>query len=108
MYKRNKITLKKDGNNLDDKGVLEVLNSNRQYANTIIEPDEEISGTQLKKLKDFHQEYFSEGNLGNEPKDISKLFKQRLNTELKDLNDIYAMRNVFPFLEQISDAVFKN
>ena len=107
LYKRNKITLKKDGNNLDDKGVLEVLNSNREYANTIIEPDEEISGAQLKKLKDFHQEYFSEGNLGNEPKDISKLFKQRLNTELKDLNDIYALRNVFPFLEQISDAVLR-
>jgi predicted transcriptional regulator len=107
LYKRNKISLKKDGNTLDDRGVLDVLNSNREYANTIIEPDEEISNTQVKKLKDFHQEYFSEGNLGNEPKDISKLFKQRLTTELKDLNEIYSMRGVFPFLEQISEAILK-
>lgn len=107
LYKRNKISLKKDGNTLDDRGVLDVLNSNREYANTIIEPDEEISNAQLKKLKDFHQEYFSEGNLGNEPKDVSRLFKQRLNTELKDLNEIYSLRGVFPFLEQISDSIVK-
>jgi predicted Zn-dependent peptidase len=57
--------------------VLDALQKNNQYANTIIELEEEIQNTQIQKLKNFYQEYFNEPNLGNEPKEISRLFKQR-------------------------------
>ncbi|MBK9412035.1 MAG: hypothetical protein IPN61_01200 [Bacteroidetes bacterium] len=83
LYKRNKISLKQDGNNLDDRAVLDALQKNNQYANTIIELEEEIQNTQIQKLKNFYQEYFNEPNLGNEPKEISRLFKQRLEKEVK-------------------------
>jgi predicted transcriptional regulator len=101
LYKRNKISLKQDGNNLDDRAVLDALQKSNQYANTIIELEEEIQNTQIQKLKHFHHEYFNEPNLGNEPKEISRLFKQRLEKEVKDLSDIYMLRNRFKFLEAL-------
>lgn len=105
LYKRNKISLKQDGNNLDDRAVLDALQKNNQYANTIIELEEEIQNTQIQKLKNFYQEYFNEPNLGNEPKEISRLFKQRMEKEVKDLSEIYILRSRFKFLEAISEPL---
>ncbi|MBK6772733.1 MAG: hypothetical protein IPG78_11550 [Ignavibacteria bacterium] len=51
LYKRNKISLKRDNNILNDKEALEALLKSNQYANTIIEPEEEIQNTQVKKVK---------------------------------------------------------
>lgn len=105
LYKRNKISLKQDGNNLDDRSVLDALQKNNQYANTIIDQEEEIQNTQIQKLKTFYQEYFNEPNLGNEPKEISRLFKQRLEKEIKDLSEIYILRSRFKFLESLGEPL---
>jgi hypothetical protein len=105
LYKRNKISLKQDGNNLDDRAVLEALQKNNQYANTIIELEEEIQNTQIQKLKNFYQEYFNEPNLGNEPKEISRLFKQRMEKEVKDLSEMYNLRSRFDFLKILGEPI---
>lgn len=105
LYKRNKISLKQDANNLDDRAVLDALQKNNQYANTIIELEEEIQNTQIQKLKNFYQEYFSEPNLGNEPKEISRLFKQRMEKEVKDLSEMYILRTRFKFLEALGEPL---
>ena len=105
LYKRNKISLKQDGNNLEDKGVLEALQKNNQYGNTIIELEEEIQNTQIQKLKSFYQEYFNEPNLGNEPKEISRILKLRLEKEVKDLSEIYVLRTRFKFIESLGEPL---
>ena len=105
LYKRNKISLKQDGNNLDDRSVLEALQKNNQYTNTIIELEEEIQNSQIQKLKNFHQEYFNEPNLGNEPKEISRFFKQRIEKEVKDISEIYILRNRLKFLEALGEPL---
>jgi predicted transcriptional regulator len=105
LYKRNKISLKQDGNNLDDRAVLEALQKNNQYSNTIIELEEEILNTHVQKLKNFYQEYFNEPNLGNEPKEISRLFKQRMEKEVKDLSEMYILRSRFNFLESLEEPL---
>ena len=105
LYKRNKISLKKDSNSLDDKAVLDALNKSNQFGNTIIELEEDIQNSQVQKLKSFYQEYFNEPNLGNEPKEVSRLFKQRLEKEVKELAEIYGQRIRFAFLESIGEPL---
>ncbi|MBN8706499.1 MAG: BREX system P-loop protein BrxC [Bacteroidetes bacterium] len=105
LYKRNKISLKQDGNNLDDRAVLEALQKNNQYGNTIVELEEEIQNTQIQKLKNFYQDYFNEPNLGNEPKEISRLFKMRLEREVKDVTEMYMQRSRFKFLENLGEPL---
>jgi hypothetical protein len=105
LYKRNKVSIKQDGNSLDDKTVLQVLSSNREYGNTIIELEEEISNSQVKKVKDFYQEYFNENILAVEPKDISRLLKQRLVKEYADINELFALRIRFKFLEVLGEPL---
>jgi len=105
LYKRNKVSVKQDGHSLDDRTVLSALQKNNQYANTIIELEEEIQGSQIQKLKSFYLEYFNESNLGNEPKEISRLFKQRLKKEVEDLTVIYALSRRFKFLETMEEPL---
>ena len=105
LYKRNKVSLKQDSYPLEDRTVLEALQRNNQYANTIIDLEEEIQSTQIQKLKNFYQEYFNEPNLGNEPKEISRLFKQRLEKELKELGEIYTLRSRIKFLESLGEPI---
>jgi len=71
----------------------------------MIELEEEIQNTQIQKLKNFYQEYFNEPNLGNEPKEISRLFKQRLEKEVKDLSEMYILRSRFKFLEALGEPL---
>ncbi|WP_159471214.1 BREX system P-loop protein BrxC [Dyadobacter sp. 3J3] len=105
LFKRNKISLKLDGNILDDRSVLAALQRNNQYSSTIIDLEEEIQSSQIKKVKDFYQEYFHEPNLGNEPKEVSRLFKQRLKTEIDDLNIYFLQRNRLKFLEALDEPL---
>jgi hypothetical protein len=105
LYKRNKISLKQDSNPLDDRATLEALQRNNQYGNTLIDLEEEIHNTQVQLLKNFYQDYFNEPCLGNEPKEISRLFKQRINKELNDLMLLYNMRSRFRFLEIMGEPV---
>lgn len=105
LYKRNKINLKSDGVLLDSQGVSNALQSNREYANTIIDIEEDISNSNVKKLKDFHQEYFSEPNLGNEAKEVSRVFKLRVVKEVEEIKAIYAFRSKFAFLETLAEPL---
>jgi hypothetical protein len=105
LYKRNKISLKQDANSLSDRNALEALQRNNQYNTTIIELEEEIPVTVIQKLKNFYQEYFSEPNLGNEPKEIARLFKMRLDKEIKDLSELYVQRNRYKFLESLAEPL---
>ncbi len=105
LYKRNKISLKQTSNNLDDRAALDALQKNNQYANTIVELEEEIPNTQIQKLKNFYQEYFNEPNLGKEPKEISKLMKQRLAKEVSDISEAYTHRRRFKFLEALEQPL---
>ena len=105
LYKRNKVNLKQDGNTLDDRLVLEALQRNNQYTNTIIIPEIDIPTTQVQKLKNFYQGYFNEPNLGTEPKVISHIFKQRIIQEIKSLNEIYMLRTRFIFLKVLKEPI---
>jgi hypothetical protein len=105
LYKRNKISLIQDSNTLDDRSVLDALQKNNQYTNTIIEQEEEIHETQVQKLKLFYQEYFNEPNLGNEPKEISRRFKERMDSEVKELQDIHAYHRRFKFLDALNEPL---
>lgn len=105
LYKRNKISLKQDSNTLDDKAALEALQRNNQYGNTLIDLEEEIQNSQVQLLKNFYQDYFNEPCLANEPKEISRFFKQRINKELNDLMLLYNMRSRFRFLEIMGEPI---
>lgn len=107
LYKRNKISIKQDSNILDGNAVLEALSRNNQFANTLIDLEEEISNPTIQKLKSFYQEYFNEANLGIEPKDISRLFKLRLGNELQEVNNMYILRSRFKFLEVLGEPLVR-
>ncbi len=101
LFKRNKISLKQNGTNLEDKAVFGALSSNREYANTIIDIEEDIADSQVRQVKSFYQEYFNATLSSQEPKEISKNIKKKLVEEAEIIQDFYAQRSKFSFLEQL-------
>ena len=53
-----------------------------------------------QKIKADFISYF-----GNEPKEISRIFKQRLEKEVRDFNEINTYRSRFKFLELIGEPL---
>lgn len=106
LYKRGKVVVKHNGKQLDEKDLLAVINNNREFDKTVIEVEEDISPSQVKKLKEFHQEFFGQPNIGTEPREVSELFKKRMIDEVDTVKDLYARRSIFPFLEKLEKPLF--
>jgi hypothetical protein len=110
LYKKNKINIKKDSNLLDAKQLFNFINNRNEQNGLIVELEEDIGSSEVKRLKDFHYNFFNENNSGNDPKEISRLFKEKLKLELVELQRILAQKSQFSFVSYLDDTakVFKD
>jgi hypothetical protein len=107
LFKKSKISIKKDSNNLDEKQIILFINNRNEQSNLMIEIEEDLSSSEIKKLKDFHNDFFNESNSGLDAKEISRIFKDKLRKELEDLQRIQALRSQLSFVSNLDDSVTK-
>lgn len=103
LYKRGKIEAKQDSNALEENDFLETLNNNRLWGNTLLEPQVEFNPTQVKRLKDIHQELFDETNTATEAKDIARLFKEKVKSLESEVRGYLSQVNQYPFLSSLEN-----
>lgn len=101
LYNRGSVEANQDTNILDDKAFAEALNNNRQWGNTLIEPQLDFDKRDVKLLKQVYQDLFNESNPHNEPKDIALLFKQKLTDLNRELDAFLHQSKAFPFLSNL-------
>lgn len=101
LYKRGSVEAVQDTNSLEDKAFADALNNNRQWANTLIEPQIDFDKRDVKRLKDVFQDLFNESNPHNEPKEIAQLFKEKLNELSNTIRAFNAQANAYPFLSSL-------
>jgi hypothetical protein len=101
LYKRGNIEAKQDTNILEDKAFGDALNNNRQWANTLIEPQIDFNKSDVKLLKEVFQDLFNESNPHNEPKDAALLFKQKLDELRSQLSGLIYQKTSYPFLANL-------
>jgi hypothetical protein len=101
LFMRGKVEIKSDSNTLDEKQVHAHLTNNRQFANTIVGLQEEFSSASVRRLKNFHHEFFDETNDGAEAKQVALEFQNRLRRELTELDGILDLQPQYPFLSAL-------
>lgn len=101
LYKRGKIEAKQSVNILEDKQFIAALNSNQQWNNTLIVPQQEIAGSLLSAIKALHKDLFDDTNIATEAKEIAKYFKEKATELDYELQSLLDKAEIFPFLLKI-------
>lgn len=103
LFKRGKLEAKQDSNSLEESDFMETLNNNRLWSNTLLEPQIEFSGVQVKRLKDIHVEMFDETNVATEAKDVARLFKEKAKSLESEIRGYLSQANQYPFLSSMDN-----
>ncbi|MFA6752405.1 MAG: BREX system P-loop protein BrxC [Fermentimonas sp.] len=110
LFKRDKIEATLSSNSLDDKGMHNALNNNREWDRTLITPQIQFNPRDVTLLKQVYQEAFNESNPHIEAKAVAIQFKNRAEKEEQNVRDILSNKNEYPFLqnlEQLADLLHK-
>lgn len=110
LYKRGKLELRQDSNILENEEVLNALTNNRLYANTLLDPQEDIDPKLIKELATVYNEFFDSPCPAKEAKEVAITFKNRLNEELVWINQLLMNKETYPFLsalDPVSDFIDK-
>lgn len=102
LFKRGKVEAIQDSVRLEDKEFREALMNTRTHSNTLVAPQIEFDQSQIRKLKDIHQQAFDESNPHQEAKEVAQYFKDKVAEELKTVSDFLAQQETYPFLKQLS------
>lgn len=103
LFKKGKIEAIQNTRNLDDPAFLEALRSNRQYGQTLLEPQQDVDPILIQRLKSFYQDLFNESCPFNEAKEVANLFKQSGDVLLKRLDELAYMKSSYPFVGVLDD-----
>lgn len=102
LFMRSKIELTQDSSPLSKKEAVTALTNTHQFSNTIVQVQEEIDVSAVRKLKEFHQEFFNETNIGGmEARAVAEAFKDRLALEIATLSSIVGKKTDFPFVTEL-------
>lgn len=101
LYRQGKIEAKQSANILEDPQFAAALHNNQQWNNTLIQPQQEIQGSLLRAIKDFHKDLFDDTNTATEAKEIAKQFKEKANELNDELQGLLNQAGTFPFLHKI-------
>lgn len=99
LYKKGKIEAEQESEELDAQGLLNALFNNRWYANTLILPQTGVDAEPLKKL---YQEFFDEPCPAHEPRDVVKVFREKLKQEESAISSLLSNKSSYPFLSSLA------
>ncbi len=105
LFKKSKIVIRKFSNIQTAKDLSAILTNRNEQANLKIELEESISTAEVKKLKDWHNDFFHEGNSGRDAKEVHQKFGERIAKKKEALKDILNHRNKFSFVAELDELM---
>lgn len=104
---RGKLELRSDGNLLDGEKLIAALKNSHAYDNVTLEPQTDYTPAQLKKVKDFYNNYFQEPPNSADPKQLGMDLLEKLKKLLGVLSSYDSCRTHYPFLGELSTPLAK-
>ena len=104
---RSKVEARADGNLLEAAAIEAALKNTQRQANTILEPQIEFTAAQVRKLKDFYEEFFSHPPSSTEAKALALDTAKAMQEKYTALQLQQAKQEVYPFLQTLAVAVAK-
>jgi len=97
LFVRGKIVVKTDGNIIDDKDIESSLRNTHYQGNLIIDPQIEIPVTQVKKFKEFYEDFFDAPINDSDVKTIGKSTNDAFKEMIHQLEIISSRSSIYPF-----------
>lgn len=101
---RGKVEVRLDSNALGGDALERALRNTHVHANLILEPQVEFTASQLRRLKDFHADFFNKPAVANEAKALARETIDAFKSLELTLVELAAQQEQYPFL-YVLDAV---
>ena len=115
LHGRGKIEARADANLLEGDDLERALTNTQAFGNLILEPRTEYTASQLRRLKDFYNDFFDRPPSATEARTLGKETREAFRELLGDLRTLHAQMRQYPFLaalqnpiEAIADLVAKD
>ena len=105
LFRKSKVDVRFDGLVLDAQGVNDLLPQTAKAGLLILQLLEDIDPAKLKKLKDFHHDFFKTSNTGSDYRSVIREFYSSLEIKIKYFEQLMEQSSTYPFLEALTPAL---
>ena len=102
---RGKIEVRESTNLLDEGELVRQLKNSNAHGNLILDPQVEFTPSQLRRLKEFYNDYFDKVAHANEAKALAKETQEEFARQHKELEQLYQKSDHYPFLRVLQGVI---
>lgn len=102
---RSKIELRQDGNLLEDSALGRALRNTQAHQNVVLEPQIEFTAGQVRKVKEFFEDFFDKPAQATEARELGKETGKAIEDRLNGLVDLANNRSLYPFLAELNEPI---
>lgn len=102
---RGKLEVQTEGNLLEGEALVEAISNSRNHSNVLLQPQQEFTPSQVRKLKDFYGEFFAQPCGDNEPKAIYQKTKEGFKELSQFIKERLLEREKYPFLSALESVL---
>lgn len=102
---RGRIEVRSDGNLLEGPDLERALKNTHGFPNVILEPYKVPPLGQVRKLKDFYNDFFDHPPAANEARSLGKETGEAFKTLLGELEELVVLVDRYPFLSALDEPV---
>jgi hypothetical protein len=104
---RGKLEVRADGNLLEDDELERALLNTHGYNNVVLEPTVEFTAAQVRRLKEFFEDFFDAPPLSNEAKALGKESNAKVQDLMSELDKLHAQADRYLFLNGLEPVLDK-
>jgi hypothetical protein len=102
LYARGKIELRTDGNILDDGDIERALRNSHTQGNVVLDPQIEFTASQVRRLKEFYEDFFDAPTKESEAKALGKETAAAFKDLVKQLTVLSVLHQRYPFFDELN------
>jgi hypothetical protein len=105
LLARGKVEAKEDGNILEDNDLLSSLTNTAHYMNTVLNPQIDFTPAQIRRLKEFYEDFFDELPHATEAKALGMETGEAFKKMLEELNMLDSKIGHYPFHKALDNLI---
>jgi len=105
LLAREKVEARSDSNILEGGDLERALKNTQGQSNIILDPQIDFTASQVRHLKEFHEEFFDGPARANEAKPLAKETGAAFQAKLQQLEERFSQVARYPFLTVLSDPI---
>lgn len=104
LIARGKIEARSDGEILDGIKLVDAIKNTRQHVGVLLEPQIDFTPSQVRRLKEFYQDFFDKPCSSSDAKAIGKQTADAFGELHQELSVIAAQTGVYPFVSELAES----